>query len=114
MSILPPRPYWHVVFYTTPSGRSPVLEYVNALSVLEQVEVRNAVRLLEEYGIKLGMPEARHVQGKLWELRPTAHRLLYFAHVEHTFVILHAFHKQTNKTPKQDLELALRRMGEYL
>jgi len=113
MSVPPLQSYWRVVFYTTASGRSPVLDYIDTLPVLEQAKVRNAIRLLEEFGTELGLPDARPLKDKLWELRAGAHRLIYFAHVGHSFVILHAFHKQTRTTPKQDLDLALRRMGEY-
>jgi phage-related protein len=92
------------VFETTASGQSPILE---------QAKVRNAIGLLEEFGTEPGLPDARPLKDKLWELRAGAHRLIYFAHVGHSFVILHAFHKHTRTTPKQDLDLALRRMGEY-
>ena len=45
-------------------------------------------------------------------VRPGPNRLLYTARVRHCFIVLHAFRKQSGKTPRQDLELALRRMAE--
>jgi phage-related protein len=64
------------------------------------------------------MPYARHLTGKLWELRvPSggqAYRVLYFAYAEHRFVLLHAFSKKTQKTPRREIDVALRRMTEFL
>ena len=63
------------------------------------------------------MPYSRHVSGKIWELRVAAgrrdYRVLYFAFVGRRFVLLHAFAKQTARTPAQELEIAERRMMDY-
>jgi phage-related protein len=69
-------------------------------------------------GVELGMPYARPLTGKLWELRVSSgrldYRLLYFAHTGHRFVLLHAFSKKTRRTPRCEIEIALRRMAELL
>ena len=66
----------------------------------------------------MGMPYVRHLTGKLWELRISSgrldYRLLYFAHTGRRFVLLHAFSKKTQKTPRREIEIALRRMAELL
>ncbi len=103
-----------IVFYTDQRGKSPALEFINDLPVLEQAKIRNALRLLKEFGVQLGMPHARHIQGKLWELRPGGIRLFYFAHIEERFVILHGFRKKSQKTPEREVNIALRRMNELL
>jgi phage-related protein len=69
---------------------------------------------LREFGVSLGMPHAKHISGKLWELRPAANRFFYFAYVGRRFVILHAYRKQSQKTPPQELALAERRLAEVL
>lgn len=60
------------------------------------------------------MPHAKHIGGKLWELRPGANRFFYFASVGRQFVVLHAYRKQSQKTPAQELALAERRLAEVL
>ena len=64
------------------------------------------------------MPYARHLIGKLWELRISsgrlAYRVLYFAHPGRRFVLLQAFSKRTRKTPRRENEVALRRIAELL
>jgi phage-related protein len=105
---------WRIVFYKDSRGRSPIAEYLNTLPVAEQAAAREAFSLLREFGISLGMPHAKHVGGKLWELRPGANRFFYFAYVGQRFVILHAYRKHSQKTPAQELALAERRLAEVL
>jgi phage-related protein len=80
---------WSIVFYQDRRGKSPPLEFIGELPVKEQAKIRNALRLLREFGTNLGMPHAKPIQGKLWELRPGGIRLFYFAYIEQQFVILH-------------------------
>jgi phage-related protein len=42
------------------------------------------------------------------------YRVLYFAVIGRRFVLLHAFAKQTAKTPARELDLAEHRMADYL
>jgi len=59
--------------------------------------------------------EMCHCRNKpLRELIPKPIRLLYFAHKDRRFIILHAFHKKGKKTPKRHIETAKRRMDEFL
>jgi phage-related protein len=60
------------------------------------------------------MPHAKHLNGKLWELRPGANRFFYFAYVGRRFVILHAYRKQSQKAPLRELAVAERRLAEVL
>ena len=81
---------------------------------MDQAKIRNALRLLQEFGTNLSMPHAKPIQGKLWELRPGGIRLFYFAYIEQQFVILHGYRKQSQKAPGREIEIALRRMEELM
>lgn len=113
-----PTNKWVIESYQDARGRRPVKEFFDALPARDRARVIRAVELLKTYGTELGMPYARHLTGKLWELRISsgglAYRVLYFAHIGHRFVLLHAFSKKTRKTPRREIELALRRMTELL
>lgn len=109
---MPGKMTWRITFYEDRRGNRPALEFVNSLPQQEQAKVYNSFRLLTEFGTLLGMPHARHIRGKLWELRPGGVRLLYFAFVDNQFVMLHGFRKQTNQTPRLEIEIALRRLRE--
>jgi len=64
------------------------------------------------------MPYVRHLQGKLWELRArtrgVAYRLLYFFYTGRRIVFLHAFVKKTKKTPRREIDIAMRRLNDFL
>jgi len=105
---------WHIFFYEDHRGRSPVLDFMNSLSAKDRAKVNNVLRLLEEFGTDLGMPHARRIKGRLWELRPGDNRLFYFLQVEHKFIVLHGYRKQSMKAPEKEIATALRRMQEFL
>jgi phage-related protein len=64
----------------------------------------------------LGEPHVKHLEGKLWELRLTGRdgiaRALYVTAVGRRVVVVRAFVKKTQKTPRSEIELALRRAKE--
>lgn len=103
---------WRIQFYEDRRGKSPVLEFINSLSPKDRAKVNNIFRLLEEFGTNLGMPHARRIEDRLWELRPGDNRLFYFLYLERKFVILHGFRKQSMKTPEKEIATALSRINE--
>jgi phage-related protein len=103
---------WQIRFYEDRRGKSPVLVFINNLSPKDRAKVNNVFRLLEEFGTNLGMPHARRIEGRLWELRPGDNRLFYFLYQDCKFVILHGFRKQSMRTPEKEIATALRRMNE--
>lgn len=73
--------------------------------------------LFSEKGIAaLVMPLARPVSGKIWELRASGRdgiaRSLYVTASGRRLVILRTFIKKTQKTPRQEIEIALKRLRE--
>lgn len=105
---------WQILFYEDRRGKSSVLDFINDLSAKNRAKVNMAFNLLAEFGTKLGMPHAKRIEGRLWELRPGDNRLFYFLHLENRFVVLHGFRKQSMKTPEKEIATALRRMNELL
>lgn len=105
---------WKIEFHCDHRGKCQPLEFIEGLPVFEQAKTRNALKLLSEFGPRLTMPHARHIQGKLWELRPGGIRLFYFAFIEKRFVILHGYRKQSQKAPDREIAIAIKRMLELL
>ena len=64
----------------------------------------------------LSEPHVKHLEGKLWELRLTGRdgiaRALYVTAIGRRLVVIRAFVKKTQKTPRAEIELALRRAKE--
>ena len=65
---------------------------------------------------RLGQPEVKHLKDKLWEMRLTGRdgiaRALYVTVVGQRVVVVRIFIKKTQKTPKAEIDLALRRAKE--
>jgi phage-related protein len=65
---------------------------------------------------RLGEPHVKHLEGKLWELRLTGRdgiaRALYVTAIGRRVVVVRAFVKKTQKTPRPEIELALQRAKE--
>jgi phage-related protein len=69
---------------------------------------------VESLGLeRIGEPHVRHLDGKLWEMRPsgkrTEGRALYVTATGRRVVIVLAFVKKTRKTPDRFIKLALDR-----
>lgn len=74
-------------------------------------------RLLQTFGPSgVREPHVKHLEGKLWEMRLSGRdgiaRALYFARVGRRLCIVRVFVKKTQKTPRHEIELALRRIAE--
>jgi phage-related protein len=64
----------------------------------------------------VGKPHVKHLRGKLWEMRMKGRdgigRAIYVVAKGQRVVVVHAFTKKTEKTPKSALELAEARAKE--
>lgn len=74
--------------------------------------------LLEERGPNLKRPYADLVRGKIRELRihqsSNQYRVLYFFQLRDQVVLVHAFSKKTQQLKTKDLDLADKRMVDWL
>ena len=61
-------------------------------------------------------PHVKHLEGKLWEMRLTGKdgiaRALYVTAVGRRVIVVRAFAKKTQRTPRAEINLALRRARE--
>lgn len=77
--------------------------------------LRYAERMVQ-FGPDLGMPHTRAMGRGLFELRLKAAegiaRVMYCTVIDRRIVMLHVFAKKTDKTPRRELVLALKRMKE--
>lgn len=73
--------------------------------------------MLEEFGPDaVGMPHVRPLGSKLYEIRMKGQdgigRAIYIGAKGHRLVVLHAFKKKTQETPRQAIDLAKERSKE--
>ena len=66
----------------------------------------------------MGAPHVKHLTGPLWEMRLRGRdgisRALYVTVRDKRVVVVRVFLKKTHKTPRQEINLALRRAKEVL
>ncbi|MCL2486864.1 MAG: type II toxin-antitoxin system RelE/ParE family toxin [Oscillospiraceae bacterium] len=70
-------------------------------------------KYLSEAGKGAKEPYAKHLSGNIWELRPIRDRILYAAWDSKSFILLHIFMKDTQKTPQREIEQAKRNLADY-
>lgn len=107
-----------VEYYRDASGKEPVADFIDSLPSATQAKVLRLVSLLADYGVLLKEPYTKQIKGKIRELRLKdtrgAIRVLYFTYTGKRFILLHGFIKKTDKTPDRDIEIAERRMNDFL
>ena len=100
------------LFYQTANGKKPVREWLLSLGEEDRKIVGKDIKTVE-YGWPIGMPVCRKLESKLYEVRSDiSHKRIarvLFTVVDEYMVLLHGFVKKTQKTPRQDLDLALKR-----
>jgi phage-related protein len=99
-------------FYETAAGQRPVQKYLAGLEVSERAEVAEALDAVQRYGLQ--EVEARPIQGKLWEIKVSQHRIFYVLLLGPEMVLLHAYKKQSQKAPPKEIETAKKRMRDLI
>ena len=103
-----------ITFFTTASGRSPVLDYLQGLAKPERARLLAVLDQIERHGFDAVRVQFRQIEGKLWEIRASAHRVFYVLIEREEMVLLHAYKKQGQKLPLKEREVAMKRMKELL
>ncbi len=102
-------------FFESGSGKQPVREWLHTLDAEDRRLIGYDIATAE-FGWPVGMPLCRSLGNGLWEIRSSisSGRIarVIFAVVDNEMVLLHGFVKKTRKTPKPEVDLALRRMRE--
>jgi phage-related protein len=108
-----------VNFYRLPNGQSPIESFLDSLTGKQAQKVLWVLQIIEElesvprqYFKKLVDSEG------IWEVRiqfgNDIFRLLGFFESGSLLILTNGFAKKTQKTPPQEIALAIRRKSEYL
>ena len=104
---------WKIVLYSSSSGDKPVEEFIKSLQKPTQAKVIRIVELLEKFGNNLGAPYSKKINNKLYELRIKGKeevRILYTFDTGKVVYLLHGFKKKSQKTPREEMEVAGKRL----
>jgi phage-related protein len=107
-----------IVFYQTDFGDRPVEDFLTALEPVPRAKVVRTLELVQRLPF---IPSKfwKKMQGteNLWEVRVeyagNIYRLLACTAKGNRVILLHGFQKKTQKTPRQELEIAEQRKRRY-
>lgn len=111
---------YQIYFYKDKDGKEPVKDYIQELAAhkdkdsrIKLTKIRDYLKVLSEYGTRAGVPYVKHLDGDIWELRPLRDRILFAAWDGESFILLHQFMKQTQKTLPWEIKTAKRNLTDY-
>ena len=108
------KPILSVKFFKTANGNEPVRTFLRELERSERNIVGTDIKEVQ-FGWPIGMPLVRKMAPDLWEVRSTLEGRIVrtlFTVVANEMVLLHIFIKKSQKTPKVDLDTAIRRLKQ--
>lgn len=111
---------YEIEIYEDIHGNSEVNDYFETLQKsiakddrIKAKKIRMYMRLLKEYGLTLNELYIKKLDNEIWELRPLRDRFLFAYWNGNKFIILSHFLKQTQKTPRSEIEKAKRFLEDY-
>lgn len=105
---------WNIFLFESARGEKPVEEFIYSLTHQTIAKITHHIDLLSRFGNLLGMPHSKKIGGELYELRirGTQEVRIFYCFKKKNIYLLHAFRKQTNKTPQKELKTALERLDK--
>lgn len=108
-----------VEFYRMEDGTKPAGLFINSIEDKKlRAKVIRTVKLLEQFGHDLEMPDSRPLGDGIFELRSIQStniaRCLYFFMIGDKAIVTNGIVKKTQKTPTEVIELAKKYRAEYM
>ncbi len=103
-----------VEFHRTGSGSEPARKWLKSFSKKDKKLIGEDIKTVQ-FGWPMGMPLVEKLDTGIWEIRTLLENKIsrvLFTVFEDRIILLHGFIKKTRKTPKQDLDLAKKRMKQ--
>lgn len=90
---------------------------LQAMPVDIRASFARIVELIQTHGLeRVHEPYVKHLEGKLWEMRMKGRdgiaRAVYVTATGKRIMVVHVFTKRTQRTPRREIDIALKRAGE--
>ena len=109
---------FEIIVYSKKDGSEPVVDFIYSLSSKLKAKLIQEVDLLADMGNELREPYSKHLEDGIFELRvkqgSDISRVLYFFMIGKKIILTNGFVKKSQKTPKQEIELAKIYRADYL
>lgn len=108
---------WKVEFYETQNKDIPIEFFLDNLNTKLRAKTIRDILLLEELGTAIREPYSKPIKDGLFELRTKFSsdivRVFYFFFDNKKIILTHGFIKKTKKTPRREIEKALKYKLDY-
>lgn len=109
---------WSVIYYVSESGDIPVRDFLDAARPSLKTKALRILLNISEFGLQSVIPHIRKLSGTpFWEIRilgADSTRILFVTKINKQIILLHAFYKKIQKTPRKELDSAYNRYKDYL
>ncbi|HKP03217.1 MAG TPA: type II toxin-antitoxin system RelE/ParE family toxin [Chthoniobacterales bacterium] len=106
-----------IIFYETDFGEKPVEEFLTELEPSARAKVVRSLEMLRTLSVVPAKFWQKLSDQKLWEIRAeyggNIYRVLASTAKGNKVILLHGFQKKSQKTPRQDMEIAQQRQRRY-
>ncbi|MDQ3200373.1 MAG: type II toxin-antitoxin system RelE/ParE family toxin, partial [Verrucomicrobiota bacterium] len=106
-----------IIFYETDFGDKPAEEFLADLEPAARAKVVRSLEMLRTIPIVPAKFWSKLSDQKLWEVRAeyagNIYRILATTAKGNRVILLHGFQKKSQKTPRQDMEIAQQRQKRY-
>jgi phage-related protein len=106
-----------ISFYETDFGEKPVEQFLADLEPAARAKVVRSLEMLRTLPVIPAKFWHKLSDQKLWEVRAeyagNIYRILSTTAKGNRVILLHAFQKKSQKTPRQDMEIAQQRQKRY-
>lgn len=108
---------WDIDFYRTKDNVAPVEVFLKELDTKMRAKALHELKILEEFGTGLREPYSKLIQDGIFELRikqsSNISRIFYFFRSGNKIILTHGFIKKTQKTPKKEIEKAIKYKEDF-
>ena len=109
---------FELIAYETTDGEIPVEEFLDSVNPKMRAKIFGLMGILQEKGNSLREPYSKYLDDGIFELRckfgSDITRVLYFFYYERKIIMTNGFVKKTNKTPKEEIQLAKERRRDFI
>ena len=107
-----------LIAYEKENGKVPVEEFLDSINSKMRAKLYGLMGILQEKGNMLREPYSKHLDDGIFELRcqfgNDIIRILYFFFYEGKIIMTNGFVKKTQKTPKEEIQLAKERRKDFI
>ena len=116
---------YNIEFWQDKDGNSETQQYIIELKE-KSIKSKDAriklnkiveyIEMLSAHGLEIGQPYIKHIEEakvQLYELRPLRDRFFFFYKKENRYIILNHFIKRTQKTPRKEIEKAIKMIKDF-